>query len=154
MDLDAYVAAHGSEWRRLEDLTRKRRLSGAEADELVDRYQQVATHLSVVRTAAPDPTLVAHLSSLLSRARNRAVGTRTGTWRGVGGGHGGDAARSAAVVSRGMGGPGGRRPGIGRRQCRAQGGHHARPGRARERGFGSSPSCEVHARTAPPGPWM
>ena len=83
MDLDAYVAAHGSEWRRLEDLTRKRRLSGAEADELVDRYQQVATHLSVVRTAAPDPTLVAHLSSLLSRARNRAVGTRTGTWRGV-----------------------------------------------------------------------
>lgn len=83
MDLDAYVAAHGSEWRRLEDLTRKRRLSGPEADELVERYQQVATHLSVVRTAAPDPTLVAHLSSLLSRARNRAVGTRVGTWRGV-----------------------------------------------------------------------
>ncbi|WP_395691059.1 stage II sporulation protein M [Nocardioides sp.] len=83
MDLDAYVAAHGSEWQRLEALTRKRRLTGLEADELVDRYQQVATHLSVVRTSAPDPTLVAHLSSLLSRARNRAVGTRTGTWRGV-----------------------------------------------------------------------
>lgn len=83
MDLDAYVAAHGSEWRRLEVLTRKRRLSGAESDELVERYQQVATHLSVVRTSAPDPSLVAHLSSLLSRTRNRAVGTRTGTWRGV-----------------------------------------------------------------------
>src|SRR4051794_14510094 len=83
MDLDAYVAAHAHEWRRLEQLTRSRRLSGAEADELVERYQQVATHLSVVRTSAPDPSLVAHLSSLLARARNRAVGGRTGTWRGV-----------------------------------------------------------------------
>ena len=83
MDLDAYVAAHAPEWHRLEVLTRKHRLSGAEADELVERYQQVATHLSVVRTSAPDPSLVAHLSSLLSRARNRAIGTRTSTWRGV-----------------------------------------------------------------------
>src|SRR4051812_27004987 len=83
MDLDAYVAAHAHEWRRLEQLTRSRRLSGAEADELVERYQQVATHLSVVRTSAPDASLIAHLSSLLSRARNRAAGTRTGTWRGV-----------------------------------------------------------------------
>jgi uncharacterized membrane protein SpoIIM required for sporulation len=83
MDLDAYVAAHASEWQRLEQLTRTRRLSGPEADELVERYQRVATHLSVVRTSAPDPSLVAHLSSLLSRARNKASGTRTGTWRGV-----------------------------------------------------------------------
>jgi uncharacterized membrane protein SpoIIM required for sporulation len=83
MDLDAYVAAHAPEWQRLEALTRSRRLTGAEADELVERYQQVATHLSVVRTSAPDPSLVAHLSSLLARARNRAAGGRTGTWRGV-----------------------------------------------------------------------
>src|SRR5262245_31967682 len=83
MDLDAYVAAHASEWQRLETLTRKRHLSGAEADELVERYQAVATHLSVVRTSAPDPSLVAHLSVVLSRARNRAAGTRTSTWRGV-----------------------------------------------------------------------
>ncbi len=33
---------------------RARRLTGAESDELVERYQQVATHLSVVRTSAPD----------------------------------------------------------------------------------------------------
>lgn len=84
MDLDAYVAAHLGEWRRLEELTRRRRLSGAESDELVERYQQVATHLSVVRTAAPDATVIAYLSSLLSRARSRAAGTRTSTWRGVG----------------------------------------------------------------------
>lgn len=83
MDLDAYVAAHSAQWRRLEELTRKRRLTGAESDELVECYQRVATHLSVVRSSAPDPTLVAHLSVLLSKARNRAVGTRTGTWLGV-----------------------------------------------------------------------
>jgi uncharacterized membrane protein SpoIIM required for sporulation len=83
MDLDAYVAAHHAEWHRLEDLTKRRRLSGPEADELVERYQQVATHLSVVRTSAPDPTLVAYLSALLSRARHRASGTRTSTWSGV-----------------------------------------------------------------------
>ena len=83
MDLDAYVLAHHADWSRLERLLKQRRLSGEEADELVERYQQVATHLSVLRSAAPDPTLVAHLSSLLARARNRAVGTRVGTWRGV-----------------------------------------------------------------------
>src|SRR3954463_4403045 len=82
MDLDAYVAAHAAEWQRLEALTRTRRLTGAEADELVERYQQVATHLSVVRTSAPDPSLVAHLSSLLAKARNKAVGTRVSSWRG------------------------------------------------------------------------
>jgi uncharacterized membrane protein SpoIIM required for sporulation len=83
VDLDAYVLTHGREWERLEELTRRRRLTGAESDELVERYQQVATHLSVVRTSAPDPMLVAHLSSVLARARNRAVGTRGSSWHGV-----------------------------------------------------------------------
>jgi uncharacterized membrane protein SpoIIM required for sporulation len=83
VDLDAYVLAHHADWARLERLLKQHRLSGAEADELVERYQQVATHLSVLRSAAPDPTLVAHLSSLLARARNRSVGTRVGTWDGV-----------------------------------------------------------------------
>ena len=77
VDLDAYVHAHVHEWRRLEELTRRRRLTGPESDELVERYQQVATHLSVVRTSAPDASLVAYLSSLLGRARTRSVGTRT-----------------------------------------------------------------------------
>jgi len=83
VDLDAYVIAHSHEWARLEQLLRAGKLSGAESDELVERYQQVATHLSVVRTSAPDPSLVAHLSSLLARARNKAAGTRVATWRGV-----------------------------------------------------------------------
>jgi uncharacterized membrane protein SpoIIM required for sporulation len=83
MDLDAYVLAHHAEWQRLEDLSRKRRLDGRECDELVERYQRVATHLSFVRTTAPDATVVAYLSSVLSRARNRSGVTRGGTWHGV-----------------------------------------------------------------------
>lgn len=84
IDLDAYVAAHSHSWARLEQLVRQRRRTGAEADELVDRYQQVATHLSVVRTSAPDAQLVAYLSSLLGRARISMLAARVPSWRGVG----------------------------------------------------------------------
>jgi uncharacterized membrane protein SpoIIM required for sporulation len=83
MDLDAYVQAHHAEWDRLEALTRRKRLSGHESDELVERYQRVATHLSVIRTAAPDATVITYLSLLLSHARNRAGVSRGGSWRGV-----------------------------------------------------------------------
>ena len=84
MDLDAYVHTHLGEWQRLEYLAKRRRLSGLESDELVDRYQQVATHLSVVRTSAPDAALVGYLSSLLHKARLRSLGTRVATWHAVG----------------------------------------------------------------------
>jgi uncharacterized membrane protein SpoIIM required for sporulation len=83
VDLDAYVHAHAHQWRRLEELTRRRRLTGAESDEFVERYQQVATHLSVVRTSAPDASLVAYLSSILAKARTRSAGVRTTSWRAV-----------------------------------------------------------------------
>lgn len=85
MDLDAYVQTHYAEWQRLDAMSRRRPATGAEADQLVETYQRVATHLSVVRTSAPDPSLIAYLSSLLGRARLRATGTRTMSWRGVGG---------------------------------------------------------------------
>lgn len=81
MDLDAFVAAHGGEWERLRELSGSRRLSGAEADELLDLYQRSATHLSIIRSGAPDPAVVQYLSSLLVRARNKASGTRTGSWQ-------------------------------------------------------------------------
>jgi len=78
VDLDAYVLAHQHEWSRLHELSSKRgKLTGAEGDELLDLYQRVATHLSEVRTRSPEPTLVAHLSSLLAAARLRSAGTRT-----------------------------------------------------------------------------
>ena len=80
MDLDAYLLVHRPQWQRLEELAGRRRLTGAEADELLDLYQRVSTHLSVVRSASPDPTVVTYLSSLLSRARGAAAGARTSTW--------------------------------------------------------------------------
>ena len=75
MDVDTFIAQHAGEWQRLDDLAGRRGLDGAEADEVVALYRQVATHLSVVQTRAPDPALEARLSALLSRGRGAAVGT-------------------------------------------------------------------------------
>ncbi|MBK8468818.1 MAG: stage II sporulation protein M [Actinomycetales bacterium] len=84
MDLDAYVAAHSHEWARLERLLGRRgTLTGAEADELLELYQRTATHLSEIRSTAPEPTMVSYLSSMLARARSRAVGTRSTSWQDV-----------------------------------------------------------------------
>ena len=84
MDLDAFVATHRGDWDRLEELCRRRHLTGAEADEILDRYQRVATHLSLVRSTTPDPSLVAYLSMLLARARSRSAGSRAFAWSDVG----------------------------------------------------------------------
>jgi uncharacterized membrane protein SpoIIM required for sporulation len=81
VDLDVFVAAHRAEWERLGELVGRRRLSGAEADELVDLYRRTTTHLSVVRSAAPDPALVTRLSSLVARARSAVVGSEAWSWR-------------------------------------------------------------------------
>ena len=83
MDLDAFTDVHRAEWDRLETLTRRRTLNGAEADELVRLYQAVATHLSTVRSVAPDPVLVSQLSVLLGRARTRIAGAHEPAWRDV-----------------------------------------------------------------------
>ncbi|MEO7745279.1 MAG: stage II sporulation protein M [Actinomycetota bacterium] len=83
MDLDAYVTVHRDEWARLEALSRRRRLTGEEADELIALYQRVATQLSVVRSAAPDPALVARLSTLVARGRAAATGSHDPAWRDV-----------------------------------------------------------------------
>jgi len=92
MDIDAYVAAHRGDWARLEELLGRGRGGGGgrEVDELVDLYQRVATHLSVVRSASPDPALVARLSTLVARARSAVTGTEAPAWR--------DLARFFAVV--------------------------------------------------------
>ncbi|MFW0789951.1 stage II sporulation protein M [Gordonia sp. CPCC 205333] len=84
MDLDAYVAAHQGSWHRLNELSRRRNLTGAEADEILDLYQRVATHLSVIRSTAPDAGVIGYLSALLARARSRAAGTRATSLRDVG----------------------------------------------------------------------
>ncbi|WP_018653442.1 stage II sporulation protein M [Actinomadura flavalba] len=82
MDVDAYVAAHDTEWRRLEKLINSsRKLTGPQIDELVELYQRTATHLSVVRSSSPDPQLVARLSALVARGRAAVAGAQAPMWR-------------------------------------------------------------------------
>ncbi|HWJ84145.1 MAG TPA: stage II sporulation protein M [Cellulomonas sp.] len=83
MDLDAYQLVHGPSWQRLDALTKQRRRTGAEADELVRLYQATATDLSVIRSAAPDPEMVTRLSQTLARARSAIAGTHEPSWRDV-----------------------------------------------------------------------
>ncbi|GAB3616005.1 stage II sporulation protein M [Okibacterium endophyticum] len=71
MDLDAYSAAHRADWDRLDALASKRSLSGAEADELIDKYQSGATELSAIKSTAGSTIEGDRLSVTLSRARLR-----------------------------------------------------------------------------------
>lgn len=81
MDVDAFVLAHRPTWERLEQLLkRRRRLTGAEVDELVDLYQRVSTHLSMVRTASSDSVLVGRLSGLVAQARSVVTGAHAPLW--------------------------------------------------------------------------
>jgi uncharacterized membrane protein SpoIIM required for sporulation len=70
---------HGPEWDRLEQLVRRRRLTATEVDELVTLYQRAATHLSVVRSSAPDPAVAARLSRLVAAGRSAVAGS-TDPW--------------------------------------------------------------------------
>ena len=75
VDVDAFVMANRASWDRLEHLVKKRRrLSGAEVDELVELYQRVSTHLSIVRSSSSDAVLVGRLSGLVARARSVVTG--------------------------------------------------------------------------------
>lgn len=76
MDANAFALAHQHEWDRLRELTKRRTLSGPEADEFVRLYQRTATHLATIRTSSPDPNLVLRLSQVLSAARAELSGER------------------------------------------------------------------------------
>jgi uncharacterized membrane protein SpoIIM required for sporulation len=75
VDVDAFVVTHRDTWGRLDWLLKhRRRLTGAEIDELVELYQRVSTHLSIVRSASSDSALVGRLSSLVARGRAAVTG--------------------------------------------------------------------------------
>lgn len=69
MDLDAFSALRESRWRRLKELARSRKRTGAQVDEMTRLYRGAAADLSAVRSAAPEPALIARLSMLLASAR-------------------------------------------------------------------------------------
>jgi uncharacterized membrane protein SpoIIM required for sporulation len=77
VDVDAFVLAHRATWDRLGWLVKRRaRLSGAEVDELVELYQRVSTHLSILHSASSDSALTGRLSTLVARARAAVTGAR------------------------------------------------------------------------------
>jgi uncharacterized membrane protein SpoIIM required for sporulation len=81
VDIDSFSAVREERWAQLNRLSKKRRLTGAEADELTRLYQSTAGDLSAVRSAAPEPSLISRLSVLLSQARvwlTGAHGSATG----------------------------------------------------------------------------
>lgn len=77
MDIDAFTAVHRPDWERLDKLVAKGRLTGAESDELLVLYQRTSTHLSMVRSVAPEGVLSASLSARLARARTTFTGARS-----------------------------------------------------------------------------
>lgn len=84
MDVEAFVSVQRPQWDRLAALTkRQRRLTGAEADELVQLYQRVGTHLSALRAAGADPMTIGRLSGLLADARGAVTGAQTPVWRDI-----------------------------------------------------------------------
>ncbi|MEV7972728.1 stage II sporulation protein M [Cellulomonas sp. NPDC089187] len=83
MDIDAFLAVRRPTWERLDQLARRSRLTGAQADELIRLYQSAATDLSTVRSAAPDPDTVTRLSQSLARARATIAGRHEPAWRDV-----------------------------------------------------------------------
>jgi uncharacterized membrane protein SpoIIM required for sporulation len=78
VDVDAFVLTHRGTWDRLDQLIKRRRsLTGAEIDELVELYQRVSTHLSILRSASTigsDSLMIGRLSSLIARARSAVTG--------------------------------------------------------------------------------
>ena len=77
MDLDAFGAVHRPQWDRLAELSRQRRLSGAEADELLHLYQSASGHLSLIRSVAAEDAVSTSLSAVLAGARTRFTGAKS-----------------------------------------------------------------------------
>ncbi|WP_405134096.1 stage II sporulation protein M [Nocardia sp. NBC_01388] len=85
MDLDAYTFLHKPSWDRLDALaTRRKKLTGAESDELVLLYRLTSQQLARLQSGSAEAELVAGLSAILTRARGRVLGARIDTLREIG----------------------------------------------------------------------
>ena len=74
MDADALADARRPEWERLDALSRRRRLNGAEVDELIVRYRAASADLAELKTSVGDSPQGAYLSTILAAARLRFTG--------------------------------------------------------------------------------
>lgn len=74
MDADALSDARRPEWERLDHLSRSRRLSGTEVDELIVRYRAASADLAELKTSVGDSPQGAYVSTILAKARLRLTG--------------------------------------------------------------------------------
>lgn len=74
VDADALADARRPEWERLNALSRQRRLSGTEVDELIVRYRAASADLAELKTSVGDSPQGAYLSTILAAARLRFTG--------------------------------------------------------------------------------
>lgn len=81
MDLDAITAARRDEWHRLDELSRARRLTGPEVDELVTRYRAASADLADIKSSAGRTPQGDVVSTLLARTRLRLTGVRENVLR-------------------------------------------------------------------------
>ncbi|MBM3717117.1 MAG: stage II sporulation protein M [Actinobacteria bacterium] len=81
MDLDAITAARRDEWSRLDELSRSRRLTGPEVDELVTRYRAASADLADIKSSAGRTPQGDVVSTLLARTRLRLTGVRENVLR-------------------------------------------------------------------------
>lgn len=76
MEIDAVTALRRDEWNRMGELSRSGSLTGAQADELIERYQSAASDLSALRTATGDSAEAVWLSVQVANARRKLTHTR------------------------------------------------------------------------------
>lgn len=74
MNLDALAEARRDEWRRLDELSKRRSLSGAEVDEMVGLYRSASADLAEIKTVQGRTRIGDHVSTILGRARLRITG--------------------------------------------------------------------------------
>lgn len=74
MNVDALIATEKPTWDRMKYLARQRRLTAAEAEELLDCYRRTGVHLSRLTTYSADPTTTTSLSAWLLAARQALTG--------------------------------------------------------------------------------
>lgn len=79
VDLEAFVQAHRQDWQRLDALAARRRLQGAQIDELVELYGRASTHLSFVQAQDPDGPYAHRLSLIIARSRARLTAATSST---------------------------------------------------------------------------
>jgi len=76
VDRDTFVARNGRDWNRLEELSRKGRLSADETDELVRLYLRASSHLATAGRRYRDVNLLLYLNGVVARANSVVYGTR------------------------------------------------------------------------------